>query len=73
MGKKGGGNRGVRIKQVGPKGPKGLMNPMDALTIPPEEMINLPPPPDRSYQIFWPIRKLHQESRVCPQVLEFLL
>ena len=55
MGKKGG-NRGVRIKQVGPKAPKGLLNRMDAWTIPPEEMIHLPPPPDRSYQIFWPIR-----------------
>jgi hypothetical protein len=51
------GSRGVRIKQVGPKAPKGMMNPMDALAIPPEEMIHLPPPPDRSYQIFWPIRK----------------
>ena len=56
MGKKGG-NRGVRIKQVGPKAPKGMMNPMDALAIPPEEMIHLPPPPDRNYQIFWPIRE----------------
>jgi signal recognition particle subunit SRP19 len=51
------GNRGVRIKQVGPKVPKGILNPMDALAIPPEEMIHLPPTPDRSYQIFWPIRK----------------
>jgi signal recognition particle subunit SRP19 len=56
MGKKGG-NRGVRIKSVGPKASKSLMNPMDALTIPPEEMIHLPPTPDRSYQIFWPIRE----------------
>jgi signal recognition particle subunit SRP19 len=56
MGKKGG-NRGVRIKQMGPKAPNKMMNPMDALTIPPEEMIHLPPTPDRSYQIFWPIRE----------------
>lgn len=52
MGKKGG---KIRLKQVGPKGPKAMMNPMDDLMIPPEEMINLPPPPDRSFQIFWPI------------------
>mmetsp|Transcript_29409 Transcript_29409/g.45268 ORF Transcript_29409/g.45268 Transcript_29409/m.45268 type:complete len:210 (-) Transcript_29409:96-725(-) len=54
MGKKGG---KVRVKQMGAKAPKGLMNPMDALAIPPEEMIHLPPPPDRSYQIFWPIHE----------------
>lgn len=60
MGKKGG-NRGVRIKQVGPKMPKNMMNPMDALAIPPEEMIHLPPPPDRSYQIFWPISKYTEQ------------
>ena len=59
MGKSKGGNRGVRIKQVGPKAPmKGLVNPMEALSsIPPEEMVHLPPSPDRSYQIFWPVRK----------------
>jgi hypothetical protein len=51
------GNRGVRIKQVGPKAGKAMMNPMDALAIPAEEMIHLPPTPDRNYQIFWPIRK----------------
>jgi signal recognition particle subunit SRP19 len=54
MGKKGG---KVRVKQMGSKAPKGMMNPMDALAIPPEEMIHLPPSPDRSYQMFWPIRK----------------
>lgn len=54
MGKKGG---KVRLKQMGGKVPKMPVNPMEALAIPPEEMINLPPPPDRSYQIFWPIRK----------------
>lgn len=54
MGKKGGGR--VRVKQVGPKVPA-VMNPMDALQIPPEEMIRLPPQPDRKYQVIWPIRK----------------
>lgn len=58
MGKKGGGNRGVRIKQMGPKNAPKMFNPMDDLAVSPDEMINLPPPPDRSYQIFWPIRKL---------------
>jgi hypothetical protein len=55
---KNGGNRGVRIKQVGPKGPK-LFNPMDELAagFPTDEMINLPPSPDRKFQMFWPIRK----------------
>mmetsp|Transcript_1635 Transcript_1635/g.4020 ORF Transcript_1635/g.4020 Transcript_1635/m.4020 type:complete len:219 (+) Transcript_1635:177-833(+) len=57
MGKKGGGNR-MRIKQVGPKGMgKAMMNPLDDLAIAPEEMIQLPPPPDRNYQIFWPIHE----------------
>lgn len=58
MGKKGGGR--VRIKQMGPKGvgnPSSLLPTMDDLAIPNEEMINLPPPPDRSYQIFWPIHE----------------
>jgi hypothetical protein len=54
MGKKAGG--GVRVKQVGPKIPK-MVNPMEALQIPPDEMIRLPPQPDRKYQIIWPIRK----------------
>ncbi len=49
-------NRGVRIKQVGPKVPK-MFNPMEELAIPPDEIINLPPPPDRNFQLFWPIRK----------------
>ena len=57
-GKKGG---GVRIKQVGganAKAAKALMNsnPMEDLMIPPEDMVHLPPPPDRNLQIFWPIR-----------------
>lgn len=59
MGKKGG-NRGVRIKQMGPKAPK-MFNPMEDLAIPQEEMIHLPPPPDRNYQIFWPMRKSELE------------
>jgi signal recognition particle subunit SRP19 len=63
------GNRGVRIKQVGPKVPKGILNPMDALAIPPEEMIHLPPTPDRSYQIFWPIRKYRVTTVVVVVVL----
>jgi hypothetical protein len=58
MGKKGG---GVRIKQMGPKGsgPGGQMpftNPMEDLMIKPEDMVHLPPPPDRNYQLFWPLR-----------------
>jgi signal recognition particle subunit SRP19 len=54
MGKKKG---GVRVKQVGPKLPPMPVNPMDALQIPPEEMVNLPPTPDRKYQIFWPLHE----------------
>jgi len=54
MGKKKG---GVRIKQVGPKQPVMPPNPMEALQIPQEEMVNLPPPPDRNLQIFWPIHE----------------
>ena len=58
-GKKGGGVRLVQKKQPSAAAMKDLMqNPMDALQIPPEEMVNLPPKPDRSYQIVWPIRKL---------------
>jgi hypothetical protein len=55
MGK--GSKGGVRIKQMGGKAPKAMMNPMDALSIPAEEMVNMPQRPDRSYQIFWPMRK----------------
>lgn len=46
---------GIRIKQVGPKAPAMAGNPMDAFQIPPTEMIQLPPPPDRSYMVIWPI------------------
>jgi len=59
MGKKKSG--GVRVKQIGPKNapqiPSGMLNPMEALQIPQDEMVHLPPPPDRSYQIFWPIHE----------------
>lgn len=54
MGKKKG---GVRIKQVGPKQPVMPVNPMEALQIPPDEMVHLPPPPDRTYKVFWPIHE----------------
>jgi len=33
------------------------MNPMEDLMVPPTEMIQLPPPPNRSLQIFWPIHE----------------
>jgi len=63
MGKKRGG--GIRIKQQGPtKAQKDMMkqmanggNPMDELMIPPEEMVHLPPAPDRNFQMFWPIQE----------------
>ena len=54
MGKKRAG--GVRVKQVGPKAPP-VMPSMDDLAIPPEEMVHLPPTPDRSYKIVWPIHE----------------
>lgn len=52
MGKKKGGQ--VRIK--GPKMPPAvpMMNPMEDF-VAPNEMVHLPPPPDRSYSINWPI------------------
>lgn len=57
MGKKGG---GVRIKQVGPKpsglNPGAMLNPLETLmNDPAAQQINLPPPPNRKYQIFWPL------------------
>jgi len=63
MGKKKGG--GIRIKQQGPsKAQKEMMkhmangtNPMEEFMVPPEDMVNLPPAPDRNFQMFWPIRK----------------
>ena len=54
MGKKKG---GVRIKQVGPKQPTLPTNPLDDLQIPPDEVVHLPPPPDRNYKVFWPIHE----------------
>jgi signal recognition particle subunit SRP19 len=65
MGKKKGGPI-VRVKQMGGGGGIGssnnpnalssqLLNPFEALTIPPEEQYRLPPTPDRKYQIFWPL------------------
>mmetsp|Transcript_27928 Transcript_27928/g.59796 ORF Transcript_27928/g.59796 Transcript_27928/m.59796 type:complete len:224 (+) Transcript_27928:167-838(+) len=63
MGKKKGG--GIRIKQTGPtKAQKDMMkqmasgaNPMEEFMIPPEEMVHLPPAPDRNFQMFWPIQE----------------
>mmetsp|Transcript_34370 Transcript_34370/g.34950 ORF Transcript_34370/g.34950 Transcript_34370/m.34950 type:complete len:94 (+) Transcript_34370:115-396(+) len=70
MGRKGGG--GMRIKQMGPtKEQRAMMkemqaaqngemkNPMDEFMIPPDQMINLPPTPDRNYKMFWPMRKFY--------------
>jgi signal recognition particle subunit SEC65 len=52
MGKKKG---GPRIKQIGPK-PSQLMQPPNlADAFIPQEEIRLPPPPDRNYQIIWPL------------------
>jgi len=68
MGRKGGG--GMRIKQMGPtKEQRAMMkemqaaqngemkNPMDEFMIPPDQMINLPPTPDRNYKMFWPMHE----------------
>lgn len=56
MGKKKGG--GVRIKQVGAaKMPVMPLNAMEDFQIPADEMIRLPPPPNRNYQLFLPIRE----------------
>lgn len=53
MGKKGGGR--VRVKQMGPKGMPNIGNPMDELAIAPEDMIQLPPPVDKSLCQIWPV------------------
>jgi len=61
MGKKKGG--GVRIKQVGPKqggvaNPAALLNPMEAMmNDPAAQQIQMPPQPNRSYQMFWPLHE----------------
>eukprot|EP00522_Entomoneis_paludosa_P015432 CAMPEP_0172444070 /NCGR_PEP_ID=MMETSP1065-20121228/4198_1 /TAXON_ID=265537 /ORGANISM="Amphiprora paludosa, Strain CCMP125" /LENGTH=207 /DNA_ID=CAMNT_0013194489 /DNA_START=48 /DNA_END=671 /DNA_ORIENTATION=+ len=54
MGKKRGG--GVRVKQVGPKVAPAMPS-MEDFAIPADEMVNLPPTPDRSYQVIWPIHE----------------
>jgi signal recognition particle subunit SRP19 len=66
MGKRKG---GVRVKQVGPKAPAMPMNPMEALQIPPTEMIQLPPPADRSYQVFWPLQESFSMDTTSFQVI----
>jgi hypothetical protein len=54
MGKKGGGR--VRVKQVGPKMPANITNPLADLAVPPEDMIHLPVKPDsNSGFLFWPM------------------
>jgi signal recognition particle subunit SRP19 len=53
MGKKAGGR--VRVKQLGPKGGMGMGNPMDEMMVAPEDMIQLPPPVDKSMSHIWPI------------------
>ena len=52
MGKRGGGR--VRVKQVGPKMPS-IGNPLDSFAIPPEDMIQLPPKPNKNAAIIWPL------------------
>ena len=60
----------VRVKQTGPtKAQKDMMkqmasgNPMGDFMIPPEDMVHLPPAPDRNFQTFWPIRKYSKQIR----------
>ena len=66
MGKKG----GVRIKQVGPRQPAmPMINPMEDLQIPADEMVHLPPPPDRSYKVFWPIQETFSMDTAGFQVI----
>src|SRR6056300_552932 len=68
MGKKKGG--GVRVKQVGPKqAPQMPLNPMEALQIPADEMVHLPPPPDRSYKVYWPIQETFSMDTSSFQVI----
>ena len=82
MGKKGGG--GVRMKQMGPSKEQrammkqmqdmqsggGMMNPLqDLMQMPPE--IHLPPTPDKSMKIIWPMRKFF--SKVCVWCVCFII
>mmetsp|Transcript_26454 Transcript_26454/g.39136 ORF Transcript_26454/g.39136 Transcript_26454/m.39136 type:complete len:239 (-) Transcript_26454:46-762(-) len=54
MGKKSGGR--VRVKQMGPKGGMpNIGNPMEELAIPPDQMIQLPPPVDKNMSQIWPL------------------
>ena len=74
MGKKAGGR--VRVKQVGPKGGMAPMgNPLDELSIPPEEMIQLPPPVDKNLSQIWPLSetftmKYERFSVIYPNYLD---
>jgi signal recognition particle subunit SRP19 len=44
------------VKQLGPKGGMPMIgNPMDELSIPPDEMIQLPPRMDKSFSQIWPL------------------
>ena len=82
MGKKGGG--GVRMKQMGPSKEQrammkqmqdmqnggGMMNPLqDLMQMPPE--IHLPPTPDKSMKIIWPMRKFF--LKVCVWCVCFII
>jgi signal recognition particle subunit SRP19 len=60
---------GVRIKQVGPKQPAMPVNPMEGLQIPTDEMVHLPPPPDRSYKLFWPMHETFSMDTTGFQVI----
>lgn len=57
------GKKGGQVRVLGPnKATKAAMNamntnPMEDMMIPPDQMVQLPPPPNRNYQIFWPIRE----------------
>jgi len=45
------------VKQVGPKGPPPMVNPLADLAVPPEEMIHLPPKPDSNITHVWPVEE----------------
>lgn len=44
----------MRVKQMGAKG-MGMGNPMDDMMVPPEDMIQLPPPVDKTMCHVWPM------------------